>query len=150
MIHHVPSETIKGEQYGKDEFLAICSYRRHWVVGSAVESRPLPIGHDSDHQVLPRQYQKTHDPTPPHPTPHKIKKPTFETCLEGLGVWKLHGKIIRVDLSEFIWSREKPGNPQKTLFDLLALLTRHRFFFFVPRNPKSFLGVKYKKTRAGK
>ena len=52
-------------------------------------------------KILPRQYEKTHDPTPPHPTPQQIKKPIFVTCLGGLGVWEVRGKIVRVDLPEF-------------------------------------------------
>ena len=37
--------------------------------------------------------------TSPHPAPPPPKKKQFfETCLGGLGVWKVRGKIIRVDL----------------------------------------------------
>ena len=75
-----------------------------------------------------------------------------ETCLDGLGRLGGRAKIIRVGVCEvwIIWPREKPGKPPKSFFEFWTLLTRHRFFFFVPEtlNP-IFLG-KSKKTRAGK
>ena len=51
---------------------------------------------------------------------------------------------------EFLLFGRKVRKTTKIIFEFLTLLTRHRFFFFVPEtlNP-IFLG-KSKKTRAGK
>ena len=61
-------------------------------------------------------------------------------------------QIIRIDVCRVfvIWPKEKSGKPPKSCLEFLALVIRHRFFFFVPEalNP-IFLG-KSKKTRAGK
>ena len=50
-------------------------------------------------------------------------------------------KIIRIDVCRvfIIWPREKSGKPQKSFFEFLTLVTRHRFFFFVPETPNTFL-----------
>ena len=56
----------------------------------------------------------------------------------------------RCALSFSYLDKRNVKKPPNAFFDFLTLVIRHRFFFFVPRNPKSdFLG-KYKKTRAGK
>ena len=64
-------------------------------------------------------------------------------------MWEERRKTIRVDWAEFqiIWSRETTGNPSESFLELLILLIRHRFFFFVPRSPGAVFS-KIQKKRA--
>ena len=57
------------------------------------------------------------------------------------------GKIIRIDVCRvfIIWPIEKPGKPPKSFFEFLALLTRHRFFFFDPETLNCFFGENTKR-----
>ena len=68
------------------------------------------------------------------------------------GGWGDAEKIIRIDVCRvfIIWPREKSGKAQTSFFEFLTLLTRHRFFFFVPEIPNLLFFWKYKKTRTGK
>ena len=68
--------------------------------------------------------------------------PIVVACLDGLGRLGGGGKIIRIDVRRVFSSHidEKSGKPQKSFFDFLTLVIRHRFFFFVPEtlNPIFF------------
>ena len=67
------------------------------------------------------------------------------------GGWGEADKLYASMCDEFLFfDQEKSQETIEIIFEFLTLVTRHRFFFFVPETLNPFFCGKSEKTRAGK